>query len=603
VAWLVAAVTAGALAVAVVAGTAVWLATRAAQAAPPPVKRFAIMLPTTAALAVSNARDIAISPDGARLVYTGSNRIGATAENLLVIRQLDRLDVTPLQGLGDVREPLFSPDGQWIGFVSRSNELKKVSVAGGSPVTLCRLTASPRGASWGPDDSIVVGTLDQSTGLLQCSSGGSEPTVLTTPDVKQAEQDHLWPQFLPGGRAVLFTIVPNGPMENARIGVLNLDTGERKVLLGRGSDAQYVPTGHLVYAASGTLHAVGFDLDRLEVRGDAVPVLEQVATSIFGVANVAISREGTLVSVPGGAARGVQRTLVWVDRQGHEEPLGAEPRPYAVPRISPDGTRVVAHVEDPTNTDIVVYDQRRKTVVRLTFDRTADIRPMWTPDGRWVLFGSNLEGPGVYRKASDGSGAIEKVTPVVGDGSPNNILPDGKTLLFSTIDPATGRDLWAVNLEGKPIPRPLIVDPGVQGNPVISPDGRWLAYQDESEGVVFVRPFPNVAAGRWQVSPPGSKWPLWSRDGRELFYLSGANLMAVAVDATQQTFQWTSASVLFQGSYSGFPGLTGPRNYDLSPDGRRFLMIKDHATPEQSAGVLIVVENWFEELKRLVPTN
>jgi Tol biopolymer transport system component len=262
--------------------------------------------------------------------------------------------------------------------------------------------------------------------------------------------------------------------------------------------------------------------------------------------------------------------------------------------------RIAAHVDDPGNTDVVVYDQRRQTLMRLTFDRTREVRPAWTPDDKWILFQSDTtEGPGIYRKASDGSGAAERIVPVMGDGGISIVTPDGKTLIYATVDQSTARDVWMVSLEGDRTPHPLIVEPGTQGNAVVSPDGRWIAYDDG--GFISVRPFPNVAAGRWQVSAPGSKWPLWSRDGRELFYLSGRALMSIPVQPSAQTFQWAAASKVFEGSYAGFPGPAGPRNYDVAPDGQRFLVIKDSAA-DQSATV-IVVQNWLEELKRLVPTN
>jgi Tol biopolymer transport system component len=292
---------------------------------------------------------------------------------------------------------------------------------------------------------------------------------------------------------------------------------------------------------------------------------------------------------------------MWVDRQGRETPLDIEPRPFVGPRVSRDGMRLAAWVDDPLNADVVVVDQRRQTFRRLTLDKTAEIRPTWTPDDKWILFRSDhqTEGPGVYRKASDGGGEAEQIVPVINDGSPNSVTPDGKTLIYSNVDPTTLRDLWTVSLEGDRTPHPLLVEPRVQGNAVVSPDGRWLAYDED--GSIYVRPFPNVAAGRWQVTPPPSKWPLWSRDGRELFYVSGQSLMSVSVQATAQTFEWSASSKVIEGAYAGFSGPAGARNYDVSPDGQRFLVTK-YVGVDQSPPI-ILVENWLEELKRLVPTN
>jgi len=207
----------------------------------------------------------------------------------------------------------------------------------------------------------------------------------------------------------------------------------------------------------------------------------------------------------------------------------------------------------------------------------------------------------VYRKASDGSGSVELLTPVEGDGSPNSVTPDGKSLIFNTFtkgDPGSGRDLWIIDLDGKQKPRPLVAEPGEQGNGIVSPDGRWLAYSEENNGSIYVRPFPNVDQGRWEIAT-GGKWPLWSHDGRELFYVNGRALMSVGVEASGPTFRWTSAKKLFDARYSGFQGFTGPRNYDVTKDGR-FLLIKDD---EQTASSLVYVENWSEELKAKVPTK
>jgi serine/threonine-protein kinase len=538
--------------------------------------------------------DIAISPDGTSIVYVG--RVGSTPITELFLRRLDRLEPTPFTTDGG-RSPFFSPDGRWIGYFTGVG-LHKVSIAGGLPVTLARNLGFPRGATWTPDNTIIFGTDDRATGLLQVSADGGEPKPLTTPG--RDELDHLWPQILPGGAAVLFTIRQRGPLEGAaRVALLDLRTGEQKVLLPGGSDARYIPPGTLIYAASGTLQAVGFSVHDFAVSGPTVPVLEQLWTDPNGGMNLTLSGDGTLIYAARAGAG--LRSLVWADRRGRETPLELEPRAFGFPRLSGDGTRLAVHVEDPTNTDIVLYDQRRATQMRLTFDRAQDIRPLWTPDDKWILFRSDdeIDGPGVYRKSSDGSGAPERIVSLNSDGGPNSVTPDGKTLIYTRVDAPTNRDLWMVSLEGDRTPRPLVVEPGSQGNAVVSPDGRWIAYDHDDS--IYVRPFPNVAAGGWQVSPPGTKWPVWSRDGRALFYASGQSLMSIPVQPTAQTFQWGAGSKVLEGSYADFSVRGFPRNYDVSPDGQRFLVLKDD-TADESPNV-IVVENWVEELKRLVPTN
>jgi serine/threonine-protein kinase len=475
-------------------------------------------------------------------------------------------------------------------------------VTGGPALSVASDSGVSRGASWGADGTIVFATNATGTGLLRVPSGGGTPEVLTTPDPKQGEIDHVFPEILPDGRTVLFTILSLGSVDNAQIAVVDLKTRERKVLLRGGRHAQYASSGHLVFGVGNTLRAVAFDAERLEVLSDPQPVLDQVATVATGAMNVAMARDGTLLYIPGGMMDVAQRTLVWVDRQGNEQPIDAPARSYQVPRASPDGTRLAAQVDDPSSSDIAVYDLQRKTLVRLTFGKTSSIRPMWTPDSRWVFFRSDVDGPGIYRKAGDGSGEIERIVGVKGDGGPHNVSPDGKTLVFSQVDPTTGRDLWMLDLAGDRTPRTLVVEPGPQSNGVISPDGRWLAYHSEDVGATFVRPFPDTGGGRWEVVPSGSKWPLWSRDGRELFYVSAQGMMAVDVETSQQTFRWKSPRVLFPASYYGFVGLAGARNYDLSPDGKRFLLIKDKVR-EQSAAALVVIQNWSEELKVLAPAK
>jgi Tol biopolymer transport system component len=258
------------------------------------------------------------------------------------------------------------------------------------------------------------------------------------------------------------------------------------------------------------------------------------------------------------SSNAAERSLVWVDRTGREERIDAPAAPFAVPRVSPDGGRVVAHLEADTS-DVIVTDLRRHHKVRLTFGKSPSIRPMWSADGKWVLFRSDVDGPAIYRKASDGGGSIERVTPVAGDGSVHAVTPDGRKIIYAQISQNTARDLWMVDIDGKDKPQPLVVEPGDQANAVISPDGRWLAYHSSEVGEIYVRPFPNVVDGKWQLVTKGAKWPLWSRDGKELFYVTARGIMSIAVDTSQPTFHWGSPTLLFEASYSAFPGLAGPR--------------------------------------------
>ena len=372
-------------------GAGVWLATRPGD---PHVTRFTLSRTGAGALTVDpQSRDLTITPDGSHIIYKGIATSGTGTQ--LFVRALDQLELTPLTALGQVpRGPFSSPDGQWIGFVEVGNPvmLRKVAISGGPALPLCDLDGASRGATWGDDDSIIFATAATSTGLQRVSSDGGEPTVLTKPNRERGESDHLWPQFLPGSQAVLFTITATtGGIDASQVAVLDLPTGTQKILMRGGSQAYYVPSGHLVYVAAGTLRAVAFNLKRLEATGTAIPVLSQVATLPTGTAEFDIARDGTLVYVAGGAGV-TARTLVWVDRQGREEAIKAAPaRPYSSPRLSPDGTRVALDIRDQEN-DVWVWDFARETLIRVTSDPGIDQAPVWMPDGRRLVFSSQAGG-------------------------------------------------------------------------------------------------------------------------------------------------------------------------------------------------------------------
>ena len=340
--------------------------------------RFAITPPAPDGLRISNfTPDLTISPDGAHIV----NRAGG--QGGLVIRPLAQLEATRQPELGQVFSPFVSPNGASVGVqsITGGNSLQRVSVFGGPPVTICTLPPGfyGVGASWGPDDTIIFGTT-QPGGLKQMAAGGGEPEELTTPNTELGEVSHEWPEILPGGQAVLFTIVPAGPIENAQIAVLDLDTGVQTVLIPGGSNPKYSPTGHIVYGVSGTLRAVGFDRERLEVTTNALPVLAGVITKSSRAANFSFSRDGTLVYVPGSGVggSGPQRTLVWVDRDGPEEPLGLDPGGYNWPRVSPDGSRVAVGMLGSEVGDVWTSDVARGTL-KLAALRSPPPRPPGSP--------------------------------------------------------------------------------------------------------------------------------------------------------------------------------------------------------------------------------
>ena len=588
---------------ALVAALAVWILMRPAAAVPAPPTRFTITPPAALPLTPQGLdRDVALAPDDSFLVYrAGSGQ--------MVVRRLDRLDASALAGVTNARAPFVSPDSRWIGFVENVYSLKKVAVSGGSPIALARLPGGgPRGASWVDDATIIVATNDQKTGLLRVPAGGGEPTVLTTPDPAHGEVGHWFPSALPGGRAVLFTIAA-AQQANVQIVVLDLQTGQRTTLLRGGSDAHYVASGHLVYVAGGALFAVRFDLARRAVVGDPVRVVEGVSVSTQGAANTAVTLAGTLLYVPSGAGGATLRSLVWVDRQGHETPIPAPPRAYLSARLSPDSTRVVVNAYDQEN-DIWVWDLARQTLTRLTFDPAIDAAPVWTPDGRRLVFASNRGGVyNLYARAADGTGTEVRLTTSANLQAPTSVTHDGAFVVGYEFRPKTGSDLVRVALDGAAGGRGasaaagLVETPFTERNAEVSPDGHFLAYESDDSGrfEIYVRPFPDVATGRWQVSTGGGTQPVWTRGGRELVYLDGAtHLTAVPVETTGSTFRAGTPATLVTTVYAT-PDLY--RSYDVSPDGQWFLMIKQDTGQTAPSPSFVVVQNWFEELKRLVPAK
>jgi Tol biopolymer transport system component len=586
-----------------------WRVTRAPA---PRVARLTISTPSTAPLSFDSVlRDIAITPDGARLIYVGVNG------TQLFVRALDALEPSVI-AKGSLRSPFVSPDGQWVGFFDGNTSLKKVSITGGPTATITVTDSAPRGAAWLPDDTIVFATANPTTGLLRVSANGGTPAVLTRSDLAEGELDHVLPEVLPGGESVLFTITARtGGLEAAQVALLDLQAGTQKVLVRGGSGAHYVPTGHLVYGALGTLRAVAFDLERLEPRGTPVPVVSQVIATSSGAADAVLAADGTLAYVSGGVGA-VQRTLVWVDRRGQETPVPVPPRTYVHPRIAPDGRRVVVAANDQEN-DLWLWDLERSTLTRLTFEPGLDIYPVWTPDGGRLIFGSGRAGPrNVFWQAADGGAAAERLSEGVNQQDPVAVSPDGTRLLVNETNPATGIDLMELELpdsaastggaSGRAIvPRQLtalVRTSFIERNGIISPDGRWLAYEANDSGrfEIYVRPYPDVNRGLWQVSTGGGTRPLWSRNGQELFYLSPTGaLMRVGVERGSAWAAGTPTKLLDEGYFS-VPGGNLGRTYDISPDGQRFLMIKAGGA-NQAPPQIVVVQNWLEELKRLVPVN
>ena len=607
------------------------------------------------ALDLPNARPfrsaIALSPDGQSLVFVGgvpgasgeASRppapgvpASATPARQLYLRAMDRLHAMPIEGTESADSPFFSPDGQWIGFwqagaggLAQPGELKKVPLAGGPVVTLCR-TALPAGISWGPHGRIIFAN-HVGGGLWQVADAGGTPEVLTTPNPANGELSHRLPHVLPDGNAVLFTIQRSpGGWDDAQVVVRSLVTGEQKPLVNGAADARYVASGHLVYARMGTLLAAPFDVTRLAVTGEPVGVVNDVMQDVnsrftignSGAAQFSVASNGTLAYLPGGIAPDGIYVSVWVDRNGVDTEVGLPPRSFASrSRISPDARRIAF----PSLEGIGIFDVARQSFQLLrssawgqpTIRSASELRFVaWHPDGERVTF-TGADGD-LYWMPADGSGEAERLT--TGDANarssrrvqvPTSWSPDRRTLVFTQrlgSAASINRDIWSLTL-GDPVPaaRPFVTSPSDEPSAEISPDGRYLAYQSDQAGrsEIYVQPFPGMGR-RELVSIDGGSQPAWARSGRELFFVApgpGRTFRMMVVDIRLgDVFTVGKPRVLWEAMSLRYPAGTGGRTYDVAPDGRRFLMTQQRDDGSQPPITQVVlVQNWLEELKRLAP--
>ena len=603
----IAALTAGALVVAIAATALTWFATRPV---PPRVSRLTIATSGPAALHIDpTQRHLAITPDGTRVVYVGNRG------TQLFVRALNAMEPVPVFTGAALLGTFVSPDGEWIGFSDAGGSrpsLKKVAITGGSAVPLATLDGALRGATWGTDDAIIVATANPQTGLQQIAPGAGSATVVTRPNRAQGEADHLWPELLPGGRALLFTITAiTGGLDAAQVVVLDLLTGTRTVVVRGGSHAHYVASGHLVYAAAGTLRAVPFDLANLGTLGTAVTVVPNLLTTLTGGVYGVVSGDGTLVHLSGTVLSEV-RTLVWVDRGGHEEPVNVPARAYAYPRLSPDGTRVAVEIRDQ-DWDIWIVNLVSSALQRFSLTPGPDRLPVWTPNGSRIVWTSGAGGSAtLYWQAADRSGSLEQLIKSPNPQYPSAFSRDGTRLVIR--EDAESRDLMVVAMDEEPRRvQPLIQTPFVETSAEISYDGRFIAYASDESGQdeIYVRPFPEVNAWHRPVSIGGGAKPRWARNGRELFYLvqNGGRTAVMSTPIERSaTFAAGTPKKVLEGPYffgSTGTGNTAFRTYDVSLDDQRFLMIKNPEGAEQAATStnITVIQNWTEELKRLVPTK
>jgi eukaryotic-like serine/threonine-protein kinase len=561
----------------------------------PAVSRLSIASPPTDPISVSgNTRDLAISPDGRRVAFIGGN---GTA---LMIRDLDRSDPIRIEVAGLPHQPFFSPDGAWVGFMDGLSALRRVPARGGAIETISRIAGVGAHPTWA-GDTVVFSTYGE---LFRVpASGGVPERIATEPGGEPATM--FSPSFVRGSNAVLFA---NGGKKFG-IGVLDLGSGKRKILFpgGSGAGARYLTSGHLIYAvaspdrADPTLRIVGFDRARLDTIGAPAAMNEPIFITPFGgIPDFDVSDNGTLVYVAASATPTARR-LVWVGRDGREEPIDLPVRAYTYPSIAPGGTQVAFDIRDQEN-DTWLWNSARQTLTRLTFDRAFNQYAVWTHDARRLV---NVVGA----EARDGAVGMHIVSqPADGHGKPEVLAqrphiiaaygfsPDDRRLVFREDFPETGHDLMLLSLDGgKRSVEPLLQTRFAELNAEISPDGRWLAYESDESGAreIYVRPFPDVTSGRWQISSSGGRMPLWARSGRELFFVAPNGAMMSAVVDTSKGFASQAPTKLFDHrNYIGGASNVG-RTYDVSPDGRRFLMIK----PDGPPATIVVVLNWFEAVR------
>ena len=589
-------------AAAVLAGGAGWWRATRPPELRPLVRINVEMSPDLPISAGSTGGLLALSPDGMRVALTMR---GADGKVRLYTRLLHQTQLTPLAGTEDGGTPFFSPDGQWIAFAA-DGKLKKISVEGGAAVTLCE-ASSLRGASWGDDGNIVL-ALSPSGGLSRISSNGGTPAPLTK--TTPPERTHRWPQVLPGSQEVLFTAHSgSNNYDNANIEVFSIKTGRRKTIHRGGFSGRYMATpdgsGRLIYMHQGTMFAAPFDLRRLELTGAPVPVLEQVSSSGNGGGDFTVSRSGTLVYLPG---QGIAGTWVigWVDRSGKKQPLHNTPGGYYTPRLSPDGKRLAFTMGASQGFDLWVKDLERDTASRLSFLKSVNNFPVWTPDGKNIIFKSaDPASPGLYWVRADGAGEAQRLTDGKMDEFPFSMSPDGKRLAFSAIGTAGSPDLFTALLEGDSAhpklgkPEPFLATPSVEVQPVFSPDGRWIAYLSLESGSaeVYVRPFPGPG-GRWQISTSGGAFPVWSRDGRELLFRAGdLRVMTVSYTARGDSFiagkpsPWSDLRTMDSGSLF---------SWDIAPDGKRLAAFMPGITEDKQKPIthLTFLLNFADELQR-----
>jgi serine/threonine-protein kinase len=548
---------------------------------------------------------MAFASNGGFIVYSAiSENPGSQAKSQIYLRRMDQIEAVPITGTEGGISPLLSPDDRWIGFWE-DGKLKKVPVNGGVPTTLCDLD-SPFGVDWGPDNTIVFSS--GFGGLYRISGEGGKPEVLTLPDKTKDEISHRLPHFLPDGTGVLFTVMgEDGYDLHPRLALLDLKSRKWRKVMEDAADGRYLRTGHIVFLRQGILMAVGFDLGRLQIKGQPLPVVGDVMQALNLATNSAdtaagqysVSAAGWLAYAPGGICPDRQNSLERVDRNGNVAPVTDYRAPFAAPRFSPNGKRI-AYRTVAMEWRVWIYDLDRGTHTPLTGDGRAGY-VAWTPDGKRLAFDWFKSGlRNIYWQAADGSSAMERLTTGENSQRQGPFAPDGATMAFMENKPDRNWDILLLDIKSRRVTH-LLDSKAAEIFPEISPNGHWLAYVSDESGrkEVWVRPFPGPG-GKWQISTEGGSEPIWSKDGKQLFYRQ-TDLAWVVDIQTEAGFSASRPRLMFK--KAGYNRGSVNREWDLWPDGQGFLMVKLDERKPQPVTEIILIQNWFEELKRLVPAS
>jgi len=577
---------AGALVLAAATGTGAWLLKPAPPAVPERPARFAVTLPKDAIFTRPSAHVIAMAPDGSRLAYISGNQ--------LLVRAIDQIEPVVVAGVRDPSEVFFSPDSQWIAFY-QNPRIWKVAITGGAPVPVCEAQV-PLTASWSGEEILF----SQNAGIMRVAASGGTPDVL----IAAAEGKGLLstPRRVPGTDEVVFSRTSAATnWDEADIVAWSAAGGERVILRG-GSDPRLLPTGHLVYGRRGELLTVPVNRQTLATEGTPVVLASGVpgaSGGSTGARQYGISDRGTLVHVSGGVNE--ETDLMWSDRQGREDAIVTEFQ-AAYPRVSPDGQRIAYSAPVAGNIDVYIYEWARKAKSRLTFDAAVDQAPVWSHDGKRIIFASGRTGSAanLYWQPADGTGIAERLTTGPNQQWPYAVTRDGKTLVYIELGPKTSYDIYAISLIGDRTPRGLLTSAADERRPTLSPDNKWMAYQSDESGTfeIFVRPFPDVNSGRWQVSAGGGASPIWGADVNEIFYRLNSDVFRVGVSTTSAFVP--AAPVKILGGFAR-PDASGMQ-YAIAHDGNRFVLIKPHAAGETRSEYRVVL-NWFDDVRARVPRN